>query len=67
MKKVIYVIIINLIVTFILSAQDVFVVTPPADFIGVEAKIVKTVVEQNSQQLQLANNLVKVFLYKRKK
>lgn len=64
MKRIIYFIIISLVFTFSLSAQDMVVVTPPSNYIGVKANSVKTIIEQNAQQLKLANNFVSVFYTK---
>lgn len=60
MKKIIFVIIFNLIFIPFINAQDVVVVAPPIDFNEVETNIIKNIIEQNSTQLKLADSQVKV-------
>lgn len=61
MKKIIFVIIFNLIFIPFINAQNVVVVAPPIDFNGVETNIIKNIIEKNYTQLKLADNDVKVF------
>ena len=65
MKKIFYIIlVIQLMLTVILTAQNIVVVTPPQEYITIKTENIKNIIDQNSQQLKLANNLTKVFYTK---
>lgn len=62
MKRLILIAIgMQLFLSALLYAQDIIVVAPPTEKVTISTEKIKNVVEQNSQKLRLANNIVKVY------
>ncbi|MCK5537084.1 MAG: hypothetical protein KAI79_09665 [Bacteroidales bacterium] len=60
MKNKIY-ILIGILLTLSLSAQNIVVKTPPKEYAIVKADDIENIVKQNSVKLKLGNNFVKIF------
>lgn len=61
MKKIAFITIVIQLFLSTLFAQDVDVITTPSGKTAISTEKIKNVVEQNSQQLKLANNIIKVY------